>query len=190
MLLSRIVAAGVIVLVAIVGGGCSDSDDGAADKQVTVGVTKTVTVTSPGTVTTPSSTTVFPASTEAVFFRTPSRNIVCIGGRYGGPELSVRCLLREASWPSPPPRPADCEYDWIDRVIGIENGAVLLGACLSDVPWGCIGGSSTCDAVVPWGGSIEFGDRIRCTAQRTGLECRDRSGEGFVVAREGYEITS
>lgn len=189
MPLSRIVAAGFIVMIAIVAGGCSDSGDGAADAPTTVGVTRTVTVTSSGTVTAPLPI-VFPASTEAVFFRTPSRNIVCIGGRYGGPELSLRCLLREESWPSSPPRPADCEYDWVDSVIGIGDGAVFLGACLSDVPWGCIGGSSTCDAVVPWGGSIEFGDRIRCTAQRTGLECSDRSGEGFVVAREGYEITS
>jgi len=175
-------------MIAIVGGGCSDGDDGAADTPATVGVTQTVTVTSSGTVTAPSPI-VFPASTEAAYFRTPSRNILCIGGRYGGPELSLRCLLREASWPSPPPRPADCEYDWIDSVIGIDNGAVFLGACVSDFPWGCVG-PAPCDAVVPWGGSIEFGDRIRCTAQPTGLECSDRSGAGFVVAREGYEITS
>ena len=84
---------------------------------------------------------------------------------------------------------ADCEYDWIDRVIGIDDGAVRLGACLSDFPWGCIP-TTPCDAVVPWDGSIAFGDRIRCTARRTGLECEDRSGGGFVVSREGYEITS
>jgi hypothetical protein len=101
----------------------------------------------------------------------------------------VSCLLREASWPSPPPRPAGCEYDWIDSAIGIEGGAVRLGACVSDFPWGCTG-SAPCDAVVPWGGSLAFGDRIRCTARRTGLECADRSEAGFVVARQRYRIVN
>jgi hypothetical protein len=195
--LPRIAAAAVISMVAVVAVGCSDSGDGVVREQSTVaGRTQTVTVTSSKTVTVTTSKTVtappailIPRSTGSADFRTPSSNILCTIYNDDDSGPSVSCLLREASWSPPPPRPANCEYDWIDSAISIDDGAVRLGACRSDFPWGCVQ-TSTCDAVVPWGGSIALGDRIRCTARLTGLECSDRSGGGFVVSREGYQITS
>jgi len=109
-----------------------------------------------------------------VFFRTPSKNIIC--------DLhasAVRCDIIRKSW-SPPAKPSSCELDWGN---GMYISAGTAGfTCTGD---SLIGVSSV---------TLEYGqaDRsgsVRCTSESSGLTCVDeKTGRGFTLAVSRYSL--
>ncbi len=129
-----------------------------------------------------------PAVAQADFmhFTTPSGNIDCVAS-FDSP--AVDCLVQRASWPRVPPRPDDCDLDWIGTQIGLARGRVSLGSCRGDVGPACFAQSGDCPAL-PYGTSLTLPSKVRCTSRRSALTCRARrgAGVGFTVSRQGYRI--
>jgi hypothetical protein len=126
------------------------------------------------------------ASAELMHFTTPSGNIDCIAD-FATP--TVDCVVQRAAWPRVPPRPADCELDWIGTEVTLSRGRVTLGSCRGDIGPACVAGQGDCPAL-PYGRSLTLPTRIRCTSRRAGLTCRARTGNraGFTVSRAGYRV--
>lgn len=110
--------------------------------------------------------------TELTSFTSPSGNIGC----YIEPNY-VRCDVRERSW-TPPPRPADCPYDWgqgIRMSTGKPAGFVCAG-----------------DTALTTGNPLAYGDKmvggsIECTSEPSGMSCWDfQYGGEFTISRDGY----
>jgi hypothetical protein len=109
-----------------------------------------------------------------VFFRTPSKNIVC-----DLHESAVRCDIVRKSW-SPPAEPSSCELDW-------GNGMYISA--------GKAGFTCTGDSLIGVAsGTLEYGhaDRsgsVRCTSETSGLTCTDeKTGRGFTLAVSRYRL--
>ena len=117
------------------------------------------------------------ANADFMHFTTPSRNIDCVAAF---DSASVNCVVQRASWPRVPPRPPDCDLDWIGTEIALSRGRVSLGACRGDIGPLCIAGQGDCPAL-PYGRSLTLPTRIRCTSRRAALTCRanDGAGAGF-----------
>jgi hypothetical protein len=126
------------------------------------------------------------ASADFMHFTTPSRNIDCVAD-FSSP--SVDCLVQKASWPRVPPRPADCDLDWIGTEIALGRGRVSVGSCRGDIGPLCVEQTGDCPAL-PYGTSLTLPSKVRCTSRRAGLTCRARTGAGagFAVSRSGYRI--
>lgn len=107
-----------------------------------------------------------------VHFTTPSKNIGC----YLTAE-SVVCDVGDYTGRLPP-RPAECEHDWVAGA-SIDSNGVTLGRCTSDTALGA-------SRVLAHGTSVQVGD-IRCASDRDGLICRDGGGTsgGFLLNRTG-----
>jgi hypothetical protein len=107
-------------------------------------------------------------------FLSPSRNIGCMIGPTG-----VGCNILERNW-SPPPRPADCKWDYERIFVGPGEPAHFVCA-----------GDSSYDATEPplaYGEAITAGS-IRCESATSGINCRDvASGHGFSVSREAFQL--
>jgi len=111
---------------------------------------------------------------EQMFFRTPSKNIIC-----DLHESAVRCDIVHKSW-SPPPEPSSCELDW-------ANGMYIAA--------GKAGFTCTGDSLIGVASeTLEYGhaDRsgsVRCTSESSGLTCADeKTGRGFTLAVSRYRL--
>ena len=126
------------------------------------------------------------ANADFMHFTTPSRNIDCVADF---DVASVDCLVQRASWPTVPPRPADCDVDWIPTEITLSRGRVSVGSCRGDIGPLCVGTTGDCPAL-RYGTSLTLPTGVRCTSRRTGLTCRARNGAGagFTVSRGGYRV--
>src|SRR5689334_22167241 len=112
--------------------------------------------------------------TDEVFFRTPSKNIIC--------DLNpseVRCDILHKSW-SPPAKPSSCELDW-------GNGMYISA--------GKAGFTCAGDSLIGVAGeTLEYGhaDRsgsVLCTSESSGLTCKDeKTGRGFTLAVARYSL--
>jgi hypothetical protein len=113
--------------------------------------------------------------TDFVGFRSPSSNVGC----YLDMDY-VRCDIAEADW-LPPPRPADCEYDYGQDITLVPGGRAEF-VCAGDT------------ALVPDGNALPYGQSIsaevlRCDSAESGITCRDTTtGHGFAIAREAYRV--
>ena len=91
----------------------------------------------------------------------------------------VGCDISERSW-SPPPRPADCEFDY-GQGIGMSAGEQAAFVCAGDTAMGA--GQS-----LAYGESITKDD-LTCESAEAGITCRDSAtGHGFTIARESYKV--
>jgi hypothetical protein len=114
--------------------------------------------------------------TDFTGFRLPSSNVGC----YVDVDY-VRCDIAEANW-SPPPRPADCEYD-CGQGITLEPGGRAEFVCAGDT------------ALAPDGSALPYGESIiagplQCDSAESGITCRDtKTGRGFAIAREAYQLS-
>ena len=126
------------------------------------------------------------ANADFIHFTTPSKNIDCVAD-FSSP--SVDCLVQKASWPRVPPRPANCDLDWVGTEIALGRGRVTVGACRGDIGPLCVAESGDCPAL-PYGTSLTLPSKVLCTSRRAGLTCRARNGAGagFTVSRSGYRI--
>jgi hypothetical protein len=120
-----------------------------------------------------------------VHFKTPSGNINCIGGISSESPAYVECLVRQASWPTRPPKPLPCDLDWEPYNLSLNTRHVVLGACRGDVGPRCFNNCTT----LRYGHSVNIGP-IRCRSALNGVTCRYVRGThaGFRIAREGYVI--
>lgn len=107
-------------------------------------------------------------------FVSPSGNIGCMIAPSG-----VGCNVVERDW-SPPPRPADCRWDYTRIFIGPGKPAHFVCA-----------GDSAYDSAAPalaYGEAITAGP-IRCESTPAGITCRDvGSSNGFSISRQRYQL--
>jgi hypothetical protein len=114
------------------------------------------------------------AVTQLVGFTSPSGNVGCMLD-----PTYVRCDISERDW-SPPPRPADCEFDY-GQGIGLSAGEQAGFVCAGDTAMG--GGDP-----LAYGKSITKGD-LTCGSAEAGITCRDgATGHGFTISREVYKV--
>jgi len=91
----------------------------------------------------------------------------------------ARCDIIDNDW-SPPPRPADCEFDY-GQGISVSSGEEAQFVCAGDTAFGP-------DEVLPYGQSITAGP-MRCESAESGIACRDtETGHGFSISLEAYRL--
>jgi hypothetical protein len=114
------------------------------------------------------------AITDFTGFTSPSGNVGC----YIDP-TAARCDISERDW-SPPPRPADCEFDY-GQSISLSPGENATFVCAGDT---ALGGGQP----LAYGRSISAGVLV-CDSAQSGITCRDtKTGHGFAIAREAYRV--
>jgi hypothetical protein len=112
---------------------------------------------------------------EFTAFRSPSGNVGC----YLDVDY-VRCDIAEKNW-SPPPRPADCEFDYGQGITMVPGGSAEF-VCAGDT------------ALVPDGNPLPYGESVtagplRCDSAESGITCRDtETGKGFSISRDEYQL--
>jgi hypothetical protein len=111
---------------------------------------------------------------EFVFFRTPSRNIVCVERKAAVSRSFLRCDILSRLRPLPP-RPRGCNLDWGFSFELRSKGRATV-TCAGD------SANSPSAKVIPYGATWRLGP-FRCTSRRTGLRCRNLSGHGFFLSR-------
>jgi hypothetical protein len=80
----------------------------------------------------------------------------------------------------PPPRPADCEFDY-GQGISLSGGENAAFVCAGDTT---LGGSKP----LRYGQSVSVG-LTQCDGAQSGVTCRDTAtGDGFAIAREAYRV--
>ena len=111
---------------------------------------------------------------ELTGFVSPSGNVSCMIDADW-----ARCDIIDRDW-SPPPRPADCEFDY-GQGISLAPGEQPQFVCAGDTAFGA-------DAVLPYGQSITAG-ALRCESAEPWITCRDiQTGHGFSISREAYRL--
>jgi hypothetical protein len=91
----------------------------------------------------------------------------------------ARCDIIDRDW-SPPPRPADCEFDY-GQGISLAPGEPAQFVCAGDTAFGA-------DEVLPYGDSITA-DVLRCESAEAGITCRDaQASHGFSISQQAYEL--
>lgn len=107
-------------------------------------------------------------------FISPTGNVACM--------IDVdlaRCDIIDHDW-SPPPRPADCEFDY-GQGIEIIAGEPASFVCAGDTAFGP-------DEVLPYSHAITAGP-LRCESANSGITCRDAdTGHGFTLALQAYQL--
>lgn len=107
-------------------------------------------------------------------FISPTGNIACMIVM----DLA-RCDIIDHDW-SPPPRPADCEFDY-GQGIEIIAGQTATFVCAGDTAFGP-------DDVLAYGDAITAGP-LRCESAQAGISCRDTdTGHGFSLGLEAYQL--
>ena len=91
----------------------------------------------------------------------------------------VRCDIMDRDW-APPPRPADCEFDY-GQGIAISDSGPAEFVCAGDTAFGS-------DEVLPYGESMSSGP-MRCESSEPGVTCRNgETGAGFFLSRQSYRL--
>jgi hypothetical protein len=104
-------------------------------------------------------------------FQSPSHNIGC----YVANGKSVRCDIREHTWPTPP-KPSNCDVDY-GQGVGVGSG-VADYVCAGDT------------ALDPSAPVLNYGDRIkmghiRCSSKTKGMRCVNlETDHGFFLSRD------
>jgi uncharacterized protein DUF6636 len=111
-------------------------------------------------------------------FRTPSRNIAC--GYFARSSFNKRAYLRcdVLSGLKRPPR-RSCPGDWVGASMTAAGraGAVCAGDTVYD----------NRAPILRYGRTWRLGGFI-CVSRTTGLTCRNRTGHGFLLARERWRV--
>jgi hypothetical protein len=109
------------------------------------------------------------------FFRTPSRNIVCVLTKD-----NARCDIGKKSW-RPTPKPADCGLDWgFGLYVGKTGGAGFT----------CTGDSllASSKQTLEYGHALRAGDLV-CDSESVAVSCsNETSGHGFTLSVQQYSF--
>ena len=107
-------------------------------------------------------------------FISPTGNVACMIDADW-----ARCDTIDRNW-SPPPRPADCEFDY-GQGISLAPGESAQFVCAGDTAFGT-------DEVLPYGDSITAGV-LRCESADAGITCRDtQTSHGFSISQQAYQL--
>lgn len=107
-------------------------------------------------------------------FISPTGNVACMIDADW-----ARCDIIDRDW-SPPPRPADCEFDY-GQGISLAPGEPAQFVCAGDTAFGT-------DEVLPYGDSITAGV-LRCESADAGITCRDtQTSRGFSISQRAYQL--
>jgi hypothetical protein len=113
-------------------------------------------------------------STPVLGIRSPAGSTTCVLYVTG-----VACDT--AAQFTPPPKPADCEFDWGSRVELDDEGARF--SCHSDA----LGVEETA-SLLPYGATAQ-NEAFRCSSSTEGITCRQVAGDaGFRLSRGSYEL--
>ena len=112
---------------------------------------------------------------EFLFFRTPSRNIVCVERKGAVSRAFLRCDILSRLRPLPP-RPRGCTLDWGFSFSLRSTGRATV-TCAGD------SANSPTAKVIPYGVTWRLGP-FRCTSKQSGLRCRNLSGHGFFMSKK------
>jgi hypothetical protein len=111
---------------------------------------------------------------ELTGFVSPTGNVSCMIDADW-----ARCDIIDRDW-SPPPRPADCEFDY-GQGISVAPGEPAQFVCAGDTAFGP-------DEVLLYGQSITAGV-LRCESAKSGITCRDvQTGRGFSISLAAYRL--
>jgi hypothetical protein len=155
-------------------GGSGPSSNQSTRTQVATTTSGKTAAESSSTATTTTETTEPEAITQLVAFTSPGGNVGCtLDPSY------VRCDVTDRNW-TPPPRPADCEFDY-GQGIAMPVGEQAAFVCAGDTALGS-------GEPLAYGMSITKGN-LSCTSTEAGITCRDgATGHGFTIAREAYKV--
>jgi hypothetical protein len=107
-------------------------------------------------------------------FISPTGNVACMIDADW-----ARCDIIDRDW-SPPPRPADCEFDY-GQGISLAPGEPAQFVCAGDTAFGT-------DEVLPYGDSITAGV-LQCESAKAGITCRDtQTSHGFSISQRAYQL--
>lgn len=112
-------------------------------------------------------------------FRSPTGNIHCQAFQLDD-GAALRCDLRSIS-NRPPPRPRDCDLEWGEAFEVTDKVEPAARVCHGDTV------RDEQLPVLPYGRSWQrFG--FTCRSEQTGVECRNASGNGFMVSRARQQV--
>ncbi len=168
------IAVAAFAAVTILRGGGAGSGTGSTTNPLTPSATDSTATGAADTA--PPPRTAVTRTPDARSFTSPSRNIGCMIDASG-----VRCDIQQRYW-DPPRRPRDCPpATGYGQGITLSPGRRAEFVCAGDTAFG--GGEP-----LAYGQSITSGD-LECTSSESGMTCTDtRSGNGFSLSREGYEL--
>lgn len=118
----------------------------------------------------------FGTSAQAVYFNSPSGNILCAGDGDAGENGYVSCMILDTNNQKPAlPKPKSCDFDW-GQDFGVGRTGKAHMNCYSDF------GYNTDAPVLYYGASIN-GKGWSCTSQENGMRCVNKKGKGFHLSR-------
>jgi hypothetical protein len=163
----------MVMALAACGSDSTDSQAGSATRATSDPTKVSATLAKPDPLTGPE-----PADDEVIDeltgFISPTGNVACMID-----PTWVRCDIIDNDW-SPPPRPADCEFDY-GQGISLRPGSPAEFVCAGDTAFGP-------DEVLPYGESITAGV-LACDSADSGFTCRDaETGHGFSISRQAYQL--
>jgi hypothetical protein len=128
---------------------------------------------------------------DLVGFTTPSTKIDCLFVPEDNGGITVNCLAEDANWKNPKRQPADCDLDWFPAEMSMTvNGRSATakpvfyeGSCRGDIGATCV--LDSCSTLA-YGKTITQG-QITCTSLKTGVQCKAKSGRGFLISRSGLK---
>lgn len=117
------------------------------------------------------------ARADGYGFRTPSGNIYCNGST----EVSeITCAIVDRSGTPAAPDTGECPDVWGHRITLDRTGPARI-VC------GPPPRKSSYTDVAPYGVTGRFAD-ITCLSEETGLQCTNRTGNGFFLSRRAQQI--
>jgi len=122
-------------------------------------------------------TTATQVSAEGYGFRTPSGNIYCNGSVEGS---EIGCSIVERNGPPAQADTGACPGVWGHHIqLGPTGPAIVV----------CGGAprKSTYTDVASYGVSASFGE-ISCRSEKTGLQCTNAAGHGFLLSRQNQRV--
>jgi len=125
-----------------------------------------------------------PSQTELPGLRTPSNNIHCLieeWKRDDGKQVSqLRCDISDLGGP-PPPKPAQCEFDWGQVFAIAADGLSGQRLCYSD------SAMNEGYRVLPYGAIWQRGG-YTCRSESSGLTCVNALGHGFALSKREQRL--
>jgi hypothetical protein len=119
----------------------------------------------------------------AIFFETPSKNIVCVYISALGQQAALQCGVGSGLHPpAPKPVPACTVTDPASNRVELDSTGKTHGFCSGDI--GVLAELGRAP-VLAYGSSWRHGGFV-CISRTSGLECRNGSGHGFFLSRQSW----
>jgi hypothetical protein len=117
------------------------------------------------------------AAQDMLDFQAPSGNIFCL--MIAGPDGGARCDMRELT-PSFKTPPADCDLDY-GSFFWIGATGPAYPACAGDTVM------NPRAPVLDYGKAVKLG-KVTCSAEKSGVTCKNAEGHGFTLSRAKQKV--